>query len=60
MAYFLKLLLTMKRLHLVFNVIKLTTTFEDLIFSRHLNPLSDPILIYKQEKWEVEMILDSY
>ena len=33
---------------------------EDPILSRHTNPFPNPILINRQEEWEVEKILDSY
>jgi len=57
-AYCLKLLFLMKRLYLVFSVIKLMAAIEDLISSRYPLPLPNTILIDRQE-WEVEKILDS-
>ena len=44
-AYYLKLLSILRRLHLVFNIIKLTIIFKDLISSRHLQTSLDFILI---------------
>jgi len=48
-VYYLKLSLIIKRLYLVFNVIKLTATYKNLISSRCLDLLSDPIPIRKIE-----------
>ena len=50
MAYHLKLLSIMRRLYLVFNIIKLTAILKDLISSRCLNLLSDSIIIDEQEE----------
>ena len=49
-AYQLKLLLALRRLYLVFNVIKLTTAPKDSILSRHLNSSLDPILRNKKNR----------
>ena len=49
-AYCLKLLSLIKRLHLVFSVIKLMATIEDLISGKYPLPLSNTILIDKQEE----------
>ena len=50
LAYYLKLLLSIKRLYPVFNMVKLMATPKDLILSRCLLPPSNPILINEQEK----------
>ena len=42
-VYKLKLLLTLRRLYLVFNIIKLITVSENLILSRYLNTFLDLI-----------------
>ena len=44
-VYYLKLLLMMKKLYLVFNIIELTATYENLISSKCLNSLSNSIFI---------------
>jgi len=58
-AYRLKLPLSMRRLHLVFNVIKLTTVPEDLIPGRRADPPPPPVIVDREEQWEVEELLDS-
>jgi hypothetical protein len=58
-AYRLTLLLPMKRLHPVFNVIKLTPAPPDPIPGRHVPPPPPPELIDGEEEYVVEEILDS-
>jgi transposase InsO family protein len=58
-AYRLKLPASMKRLHPVFNVIKLTTAPVDPITSRHVPPPPLPEIIEGEEEWVVDEILDS-
>jgi len=50
LAYYLKLLLSIKRLYLVFSMVKLIATPKDLILSKCLLSSSNPILIDGQEK----------
>jgi len=50
----------MRKLYLVFNVVKLTIISKDLIFERCSDPLSNPIFIDSQEEWKVKKILNSY
>jgi len=49
----------MRQLHLVFNVVKLSTVPEDLILGRKPQALLLPIVVDGEEKWEVEEILNS-
>jgi len=58
-SYRLKLLMFIRRLYLVFNVVKLTTIFEDLIPGSHTPLLLDSIVINREKRWEVEYILDN-
>jgi transposase InsO family protein len=58
-AYKLKLPQSMRRLHPVFNVVKLTPVPEDPFPGRQLTPPPPPILVDGEEEWEVEEILDS-
>ncbi len=58
-AYRLTLPPSMKRLHLVFNVVKLTPAPADPILSRHRPPPPPPELIDGEEEYLVEEILDS-
>jgi len=59
MVYYLKLPPAIRRLHPMFNIVKLTTISNNLILSKHLIPLPNPILIDRQEEWEVEKVLNS-
>jgi len=59
LAYHLKLSHGMRQLHLVFNVVKLSTALEDLILGRKLQVPPPPIVVNGEEEWEVEEILDS-
>ena len=58
-TYQLTLLLSMKRLHLVFNVVKLTPAPIDPTVSRHAPLPPMPELIDGEEEYIVEEILDS-
>jgi len=46
-------------LALVFNIIKLSTALEDLILDQQPEGCPLPILVDKEEEWEVKEILDS-
>ena len=61
LAYCLKLphRMRMRQLHPVFNVVKLSTTPEDPILGRKPQALPPPIVIDREEEWEVEEILNS-
>ena len=58
-TYHLKLPYTMKKLHPVFNIVKLSTTPEDPILGQRPQLLPPLIIINGKEEWEVEKILDS-
>ena len=58
-AYQLQLPLSMKRIHPVFNVVKLTLAPDDPILRRRMPPPSPPEIIDGEEEWVVEDILDS-
>ena len=58
-AYRLRLPAAMKRLHPVFNVIKLTPAKDDPIPGRRVPPPPDPEIVDGEEEWVVEEILDS-
>ena len=58
-AYRLKLPPSMKRLHPVFNVVKLTPAVPDPISGRHPKPPPPPEIVEGEEEWTVEEILDS-
>ncbi|HEV7736862.1 MAG TPA: hypothetical protein VGO47_05740, partial [Chlamydiales bacterium] len=58
-AYQLKLPKTMKQLHPVFPVIKLTTALDDPIPGRRPKPPPPPVLVEGEQEWEVEEVLDS-
>ena len=60
LAYCLKLPHGMRQLHPVFNVVKLSATPEDPILGRKLQALPPPIIVDREEEWEVEEILDSH
>jgi len=49
----------MRQLHPVFNVIKLSAALEDLILERKPQALPPPIVVDREEEWEVEEILNS-
>jgi len=59
LAYRLKLSHGMRQLHPVFNVVKLSAAPEDLILGRKPQALPPPIVVDREEEWEVEEILDS-
>jgi len=58
-AYRLKLPHRIRQLHPVFNVIKLSATPEDPILERKPQALLPPIVVDREEEWEVEEILNS-
>jgi len=58
-AYKLKLPFPLRRLHPMFNVVKLTKALEDPIPGRKVSPPPPPVVIDGQEEWEVEEVLDS-
>jgi hypothetical protein len=58
-AYRLRLPVAMKRIHPVFNVVKLTPAPEDPIVGRHAPPPPLPEIVDGEEEWVVEEILDS-
>jgi len=49
----------MRRLHLVFNVVKLSPSPDDLIVRRRRNPPPPPELLDGEEEYVVEKILNS-
>jgi len=59
MAYCLKLPHSMKQLHPVFNVVKLTPAPDDPIPGQKLTDHPPPIIINGEPEWEVEEIIDS-
>jgi len=59
LAYRLKLPHRLRELHLVFNMIKLSATPDDLIPGRKPWALSPPIVVDREPEWEVEEVLDS-
>jgi len=59
LAYRLKLPHGMRQLHPVFNVVKLSTAPEDPILGRKPQAPLPPIVVDREEEWEVEEILDS-
>ncbi len=58
-AYRLILPPPMRRLHPVFNVVKLTLASDDPIIGRHQNPLPPPELVDREEEYIVEKVLNS-
>jgi hypothetical protein len=58
-AYRLQLPQSMKRLHPVFNAVKLTPAPPDPIVGQRAPPLPPPEIIDREEEWVVEEILDS-
>jgi hypothetical protein len=58
-VYRLRLPLSMSRIHLVFNVVKLTPAPDDPITGRHTAPPPPPEIVDGEEEWVVEEILDS-
>jgi len=59
LAYQLKLPHGLRKLHLVFNVVKLSATLNDPIPGRKLLALPPPIVVDRELEWEVEEVLDS-
>jgi len=58
-AYHLKLPHGMRQLYLVFNVVKLSAAPEDPILGRKPQAPLPPIVVDREEEWEVEEILNS-
>jgi len=58
-AYRLKLPHGIRQLHPVFNVVKLSTAPEDPILGRKPQAPLPPIVVDREEEWEVEEILNS-
>jgi len=54
LAYCLKLPHGMRQLHPVFNVVKLSATLEDPILGRKPQAPPPPIVVNREEEWEVE------
>jgi len=50
----------MRRLYLVFNIIKLTTTTEDPILDSQALFLPNYVIIDSEEEYQVKIVLDSY
>jgi len=50
----------MRQLHPVFNIVKLSAAPEDLILGRKPQALPLPIVVDREEEWEVEEILNSH
>jgi len=59
LAYHLKLPHGMRQLYPVFNIMKLSAAPEDLILGRKPQAPPPPIIVDREEEWEVEEILDS-
>jgi len=59
LAYQLKLPLGLRQLHLVFNVVKLSTAPDDLIPGRKPRAPSLPVVVDGELEWEIEEVLDS-
>jgi len=49
----------MRQLHPVFNVVKLSTAPENPILERKLQAPPPPIIVDREEEWEVKEILNS-
>jgi len=49
----------MRKLYLIFNMVKLTAAFEDLIPGQWASSSLDSVVIDREEEWEVEYILNS-
>jgi len=60
LAYQLKLPHGLRKLHPVFNVVKLSTTSNDPIPGRKLLAPLLPIVVNRELEWEVEEVLDSH
>jgi len=59
-AYRLKLPHGMRQLHPVFNIVKLSAAPEDPILERKPQAPLPPIVVDREEEWEVEEILNSH
>jgi len=60
LAYCLKLPYTIKKLHPMFNIVKLSTALDDPIPGWRVEPLPPPIIVDGEKEWKVEEILDSH
>jgi len=49
----------MRQLHPVFKVVKLSAALEDPILGKKLQAPPPPIVVNREEEWEVEEILNS-
>jgi len=59
LAYRLRLPHSMKRIHPVFHVIKLSPAITDPIAGQCRKPPPPPVVVHNEEEWEVQEILDS-
>jgi len=59
LAYRLKLPHGLRQLHLVFNVVKLSTILDNLIPGRKPRALPPPIVVNGEPEWKVKEVLDS-
>ena len=59
-AYRLKLSHKLRQLHLVFNVVRLSTTLDNPIPGRKPQALLPPIVVDGEPEWEVKEVLDSH
>jgi len=59
-AYRLKLPHRLRQLHLVFNVVKLSTTLDDPIPGGKPQAPLPPIVVNREPEWEVKEVLDSH
>ena len=59
LVYRLKLSHGMRQLHPVFKVVKLSAALEDPILGKKLQAPPPPIVVNREEEWEVEEILNS-
>jgi len=50
----------MKKLYPIFNIVKLSAAPDDPIPGRRPRPPPLPVVINREEEWEVEEILDSH
>jgi len=50
----------MKKLHPIFNIVKLSVTLDDPIPGQRLDPPLLPVIIDGEKEWKVEEILDNH
>ena len=60
LAYHLKLPYAMKKLHLVFNVVKLFVALNNPILEQRSEPPLLPIIVNREKEQKIEKILDNY